>query len=279
MSILQELNHREVAMVLASAAERNVPLSITVRDGAHWAVFQGRLAGLKDQCLLVERPTDGQGAACQFSPGQSIGVSLKLKHHKYLFLATVAGEEAGGEAGLDGRGMLVLCRPTRMQRLQRRAYVRAAVPVGCLARASFWLGGHVNEPAGTSPDRPVWNGRVLDLSAGGFSVRTSEEPVGLLEVGDLVGARLVFGVGQEAVYTDASVRHIAGAEGGTTVGFQFLGLEHTDAGKGALRTISRKVAEYQAAAPREEESDGEETAAPTSAAPAAGSLEPPSSPQ
>jgi c-di-GMP-binding flagellar brake protein YcgR len=133
----------------------------------------------------------------------------------------------------------------------------------------------MNEPAGTSPDRPVWTGRIVDLSAGGFSVRTTEESIRLLEPGYFVGTRLVFGVGQEAVYADASVRHIAAGEDGTVVGFQFLGLEYTDAGKQSLRTISRKVAEYQAAAPREEESDGDEAAAPAPAAPAAGSLEPP----
>ena len=271
MSALQELNHREAAQVLLVAAERNVPLSITVRDGAHWTVLQSRLSGLRGPCLLLDPPADDRPAAERFRPGQEVGVGLKLKHHKYLFLATVAADDATGEGGA---GLLVLTRPTRMQRLQRRAYVRAAVPAGCLARASFWVGGQINEPAGTSPDRPVWNGRILDLSAGGFSAWTAEDPAGLLEPGYVAGARLVFGVGEEVVYADASIRHLATGEGGTVVGFQFLGLEYTDAGQAAVRTISRKVAEYQAAAPREEEVDGEEVATPASAAPSAGSLEP-----
>lgn len=254
MSILQELNHREITQVIQSAAERSLPVSLTVRDGEHWVNLQSRLVGLKDHGILLAGPLGEHGAPRRFSPGESVGVSLKLKHHKYLFLANVTGEcepVAQGEAAAPA---LVLGRPTRMQRLQRRAYIRAQVPSGCLARAAFWVGGRQNEPAGGSPDRLVWNGRVENLSAGGFSVRTTEESVRLLEMGYFVGTRLLFGVGQEAVYADACVRHIALGEYGAIVGFQFLGLEYSDDGKAALQAISRKVNEFHAVEARQDES-------------------------
>jgi c-di-GMP-binding flagellar brake protein YcgR len=256
MSILQELNHREIAQVILSAAQRSLPLTITVRDGEHWANYPSRLVGVKDHCLLVERPSGDQVAAGAFSAGQSIGVSLKLKHHKYLFLANVACEPAPALVQGDDAPLLLLGLPTRMQRLQRRAYIRAEVPGGCVARAAFWVGGHKDEPAG--PDRPVWSGRVINLSAGGFSVRTGEKSVRFLEVGDLVGTRLVFGIGQEAVYADACVRHFSLSDEGTVVGFQFLGLEYSDEGKTALQALSLKVNEFQAAAPHDRPAESED---------------------
>jgi c-di-GMP-binding flagellar brake protein YcgR len=266
MSILQELNRHEITQVILSAAERSLPLTLTVRQGQHWASYQSRLAGLRGRQLLLQAPQREQDAAPRFHSGESIGVSLKLKHHKYLFLAGVA--DFGNEQAREGTGpLLVLDHPTRMQRLQRRSYIRAQVPSGCLARAAFWVGGHLNEPAGGSPDRPVWNGRVVNLSAGGFSVRTSEECVRLLEMGYFVGTRLLFGVGQEAVYADACVRHIAPDEDGAVVGFQFLGLEYSDEGKSALQAISRKVNEFHAIEARQEE-------APRTAASAAGAAGP-----
>jgi c-di-GMP-binding flagellar brake protein YcgR len=252
MSILQELNHREITQVILSAAERSLPLSLTVRKGEHWANFQSRLVGLQDQSLLLESPLSEQGATRGFTPGESVGVSLKLKHHKYLFLASVAREGAPAADGAAGP-LLVLGRPTRMQRLQRRSYIRAQVPNGCVARAAFWVGGKLNEPVSGSPDRPVLSGRVMNLSAGGFSVRTSEESVRLLEMGYFVGTRLLFGVGQEAIYADACVRHIALGDGGAVVGFQFLGLEYSEDGKAALQTVSRKVNEFHAVEARQEE--------------------------
>jgi c-di-GMP-binding flagellar brake protein YcgR len=257
MSILQELNHREIGQVMVTAAERGVPLSLTVRQDGEWANLQSRVIGMRDQCLLLEMPAGFQGAPHEFQAGESVGVSLKLKHHKYLFLAGVAHLEPSG--GEEGEGpVLVLGRPMRMQRLQRRAYVRAPVPQGCVARAAFWLGGCLNEPAGTSPDKPVWNGRVIDISAGGFSVRTSDESVRLLEMGYFLGTRLLFGAGQEAIYADACLRHITAGPDGAALGFQFLGLEYSEEGKQALRSISRKVSEFQAAAPPREEPAREE---------------------
>lgn len=268
MSILQELNRREIAQVILSAAERGLPLSITVRDGEHWANFQSRLVGMENQRLLLATPISDQGGTRQFAPGESIGLSLKLKHHKYLFLASVAAASTPAVEEL-GVPRLVLGMPTRMQRLQRRSYTRAMVPDGFVARAAFWVGGRLNEPAGASPDRPVWSGRMTDLSAGGFSARTSEESVRLLETGYLMGTRLLFGAGQEAVYADACVRHISLGEEGTVVGFQFLGLEYSEEGRAALQAISRRVNEFHAAAPHERPDEV------ASSAPAARTLESP----
>lgn len=248
MPVLQELNHREISQVISSAADRCVPVTVTVRSEQQWMYLHSRVVGARNQCLLVEMPMTDKGNVHEFATSEEVGLSLKLKHHKYLFLSSVV-DRLGSDDGADGP-LLVLSRPARMQRLQRRAYVRAEVPAGLVVRGAFWLGGRECEPAGTSPDRPVWQGRVTNLSAGGFSLRTSDESIGVLESGYVVGVRLRFGVGREAFFADAMIRHITVEDGQFVVGFQFLGLEHTDEGKEVLMTISRKVSEYQAYAAR-----------------------------
>ena len=251
MPVLQELNHREISQVISSAADRCVPVTVTVRAEQQWMNLHSRVAGARNQCLLVEMPMTDKGIAHEFAAGEDVGLSLKLKHHKYLFLSSVV-DRLPSDGGVDGP-LLALGRPIRMQRLQRRAYVRAEVPDGSIVRGAFWLGGRACEPAGTSPDRPVWQGRVVNLSAGGFSLRTGDESIRVLESGYVVGVRMRFGVGREAFFADAMVRHITVEEGKFVVGFQFLGLEHTDEGKDVLMAISRKVGEYQAYAARLEE--------------------------
>ena len=94
--------------------------------------------------------------------------------------------------------MLVICRPSRMQRLQRRAYIRAEVPPNRIVRASFWLGGRTAEPTGGSPTTPVWSGRVVNLSAGGFQLHTDAAAASDVEIGDAVGVRVVFGMGGQS---------------------------------------------------------------------------------
>ena len=253
MPILQELGPKEISQVLLGAADRSVPVTLTVRGGDHWVTLQSRLVGLRNHRLLLEVPMGGRGNLHEFQPAEELGVSLKLKHHKYLFLAPVVAVEAFDADATQSAGpdepLLVLARPARMQRLQRRAFVRADVPSGVVVRAAFWLGGREAEPAGATPDRPVWSGRVTNLSAGGFSLRTSDESVRLVEPGYVVGVRLLFGAAQEAVFADACVRHIAPDEEGAVVGLQFVGLEHSEEGLRVLRTIGRKVLDYQALAP------------------------------
>jgi c-di-GMP-binding flagellar brake protein YcgR len=263
MSILQELNHREIGQIMLVAAEKRVPVAMTVSQSDRWENLQSRIVGLRNGCLLLEMPMGPQGNLHEFQPSESVGVSLKLKHHKYLFLSGVADCDAAGEDG----PLLVLSRPVRMQRLQRRAYVRVEVPAGCVARAAFWLGGKRSEPTGASPDRPVWNGRLVDLSAGGFSVRTKEDSVRVLETGYLMGVRLLFGVGHEAIYADTCLRHVIPGGDGAVMGFQFLGLEHTDDGRQILRDISRKVSEFQASRPRHDHAEHNPEIAPLRQAP------------
>jgi hypothetical protein len=103
----------------------------------------------------------------------------------------------------------------------------------------------------TSPASPVWSGIVSNLSAGGLQVRCPLETARSLEVGDIVGMRLLFGVGEDAVYIDGQFRHLAVDGGEKLLGFQFLGLGHTRERQNALRRISMKVSEYQRAARRQ----------------------------
>ena len=132
-----------------------------------------------------------------------------------------------------------------MRRAERRLRDRVDLPARAVARASFWLGGRQAEPAGTSPERPVWPGRVANLYAGGFQLVTRSDVTEALEIGETVGVRLVFGAGCDTVYSDAQIRHMRHVDDQALLGFQFLGLAHTPAGRQALQVISAKVGELQ----------------------------------
>jgi hypothetical protein len=112
------------------------------------------------------------------------------------------------------------------------------------ARVSFWPGGRAVEPKGLSPHRPVWGGSLVDLSRQGFAVRTSWDAGGYLEVGDIIGARMLFDGHQLPIYVNAQLRH-AFMEGNMGVlGFQFVGMGDTDEGRDALAFMSARVDEY-----------------------------------
>lgn len=245
MPTLQELSLQQIDEAIRGGTERNVPATVTVRTGETWTNLHTRLMALRNEHVLVAMPsTDGGQSGREFLPADKIGMSFKLKHHKHIFTATVAGTDSVDE-GDEAEPLLSLCWPTRMHRLQRRVFHRVEVPPNRIIRASFWLGGCRAEPAGTSADRPVWSGRVSNLSAGGLQIVAPRSPAELLEVGETVGIRLVFGAGSNTVYADAQFRHAEPADNHALMGFQFLGLAHSSKGRQALQVISAKVGELQ----------------------------------
>jgi len=243
MPALQQLSQQQIDEVLAEAAGRQAPLVVTVQSDGRWVTYHSRLIALRGQHLAVEMPRAEDGTPLELAPADKLNVSLKLKHHKNIFSATVARVETiRMEQGAE-MTVAVLCGPTQVQRLQRRAYLRADVPANRIVRASVWLGGWESEPAGTSPDRPVWTGQVTNISAGGFQMKAPRQCLGALEVNDLVGVRLIFGAGQKAVYSDAQFRHAEEDGPSVLLGFQFVGLTETAEGMSALRTITARVSE------------------------------------
>lgn len=248
MATLQDLNTRRIDESLLEAAMRRVPATLTIRMGKAWCNYHSRVLALADNRLLMELPgPEEHSAPHEFVPAEKVGVSFKLKHHKHIFSAVLAGTVQFALDDGTTVPALAFVPPTRMQRLQRRAYLRADVPPNRIVRASFWTGGKESEPSG-SPDCPVWSGHVVNISAGGFQLAAHTGAADGLEVGETVGVRLSFGAGRETVYADAQFRHLQEDNGEIQMGFQFLGLDQTDEGRQALRLISERVEEFQRSA-------------------------------
>jgi len=246
MPSLKELTNRQINEVLLGAVEKYVPLRLTVRFDERWLNLRSRPLALEGGHFVIELPVKDDGVTPhQLVPGEKVGLSFKLKHYKHLCSATVAGPcEMASREGGDKVAAVRLCCPSRMQRLQRRAYMRVDIPPNRIVRASVWLGGRNTEPAGTSADQPVWSGQVVNLSAGGFKMRASQDAIDALEINDPVGVRLVFSPGEQAVYADAQFRHAEQDGESCLMGFQFVGLGRSREGQASLSVIVEKVNEF-----------------------------------
>jgi len=245
MATLQELTNAQIDEAIRSAVDKQVPATATLRSASGWVNLHTRFLAAAGPHLLLTMPAgEGDAGPRSFALADKVGISFKLKHHKHVFTAVVVASETRTEGG-ETISALRVCNPSKMQRLQRRAFLRVDVPANRIVRGSFWLGGSEAEPAGTTVDRPVWQGRVTNISAGGFQLLTGAECLASLEIGEMVGVRLVFGAGQSAVYADAQYRHTEEREGQALLGFQFLGLPLTPQGRQTLEIISAKVAEFQ----------------------------------
>ncbi|MFP4055155.1 MAG: flagellar brake protein [Phycisphaerae bacterium] len=246
MARLQELNLHQVNEALEAAAEKAVPLAVTFRHDGTWTTLRSRFVAVRGGHVLIEPPVDGETETpWEFAPADRVGISFKLKHYKHLSTVTVRGVEQYTLEDGSPVPVLSLCAPSKMQRAQRRAYLRADVPSGRIVRASFWVGGKDAEPEGSELECPVWSGQVNNISAGGVQVSVPTDAERELEIGETVGIHVNFGPGQESVRADAQFRHVEHVGDQVLMGFQFLGLEVSDEGKRNLVLISRKVAELR----------------------------------
>jgi len=246
MAKLQEMTQEQIGGVLKSAIERQVPVTVTLKRDNAWTSCHTRLLAVRDpHVFLGPLLPPAEHETPVISPAEKIGLSFKLKHYKHVFTVIAVGPEEFQNSAGESTEAVSVCWPTSMHRLQRRAFVRAEVPHGRVVRASFWLGGHDNEPEHSDPDRPVWSGRLTNISAGGFQVHSGEAgDMWELVVGETVGVRLAFEAGSESVYADAQFRRVDRIDGQTLLGFQFVGLAQDRRGRQGLQYISAKVAEY-----------------------------------
>ena len=254
MAVLQELNAGQIEEVIGGAVQRTVPAIITIRTENTWVNLHSRMLGVREHHVLLALPDIEEGETPhEFVPAERIGVSFKLKHYKHIFSGTIVAQDRITLEDGTSIPVLAVVAPARMQRLQRRAFLRVDVPANRIVRASFWLGGRDAEPSGTSVDRPVHSGQVTNLSAGGFQLATDPHAVENIEIGETVGVRLRFGTGGDTVYADAQFRHceldmerdIPGhRRGRALLGFQFLGLTETPEGRIVMQVLSSKVSEF-----------------------------------
>ena len=251
MPTLRELDSEQIASALHEAIDRKVPVAVSARRDGRWISLHSRFVAEKENHIIIDTPVgeDG-GEPCEFSPAEKIGISFKLKHYKHVCTVTAAGLEQFALSDGTQTPALVLCWPTHMHRLQRRAYLRVDVPANRVVRVTFWLGGCEAEPAGRSQQQPVWSGTATNISAGGLQMLSSADVTEVLEVGDAVGMRLLFGLSGEVARCDAQLRHVEKAEGQALMGFQFLGLGHTRETQEALKVLIGQVRDFQRASSR-----------------------------
>ena len=245
MAKLQEMTQDQITDALQAAIQRQVPVTVTLKRESAWVNCHTRLlAILEPHVLLGELLVHDDEKTPQIAPAEKIGLSFKLKHYKHISTVTAVGTEEFKGGLEEAVHAISVCWPNLMHRLQRRAFIRADVPEGRVVRASFWMGGRENEPMQADPQRPVWSGRLTDISAGGFQVIFPDDDVWDLAPGETVGVRLAFEAGSESVYADAQFRRVDRTEDGALLGFQFVGLAQDRKGRQGLQYISGKVAEY-----------------------------------
>jgi len=251
MSLIQELSEHQIRQSLAEAIRRGTPVALTCRSDGQWHNLRTRILRRTGPSLWLDAPTATGPEAPPVAAGMEVGLSFKLKHHKHIANVPVEAVCPLSADGAEGAPAVRVAVPARMQRIQRRAYLRAEVPRNRSVLATFALGGPDGDAADAEPSRPTWDGWVTDISAGGFQVRLAGHGTPELDLGDLVTVSVQLGQEFAPIVAAAQFRQEHVDERNVVHhGFQFVGLNESEQGRRTLRRIGQVVCDFQRLAGR-----------------------------
>lgn len=249
MSDLKQLTPDQTDEVIKAAADRGVSVIVTVRHDDRWVVYHTSVAAAEGHLVWIEMPaatdeTDPQ----EVLTGAEVGLCFRLANdlwadYRYFVAGPVVALKEWSDPQGEGVPAFVVRCPKEVHGLWRREYARTTVPPDRVVRASVWPGGGRVTPEERSPRRPMWSGRVTDMSLGGFQMRTHRSGMDFYEPGDLVGACLKFDEDASLLLLDAQFRHGKPDGAMALLGFRFLGLEKDPDSTDALEAIIRRIRE------------------------------------
>lgn len=175
---------------------------------------------------------------------QPVGISIEHEFCKYVFEAVVIETEPSNDSNIGK--IIYLVMPDSAEKMQRRLYVRVPVPCGVNVKTLFWHRGY-NDEAKEAPDENYWQGRLLDLSAGGLRLDIDFCQESNFNVDQFIGLQFTPMSYEKPIVLEGQIKHIKTIDDGEKlcIGVEFLGLEATKEGRKKLLKLGDVVNVYQ----------------------------------
>lgn len=221
--------------LLSSIQEHaDVVVSFTRRD--KWHLYHSQICEFNEDFVILKG-----GNADKLIINQPVGMCVRLGHFKYLFetsVRSIEGAEEGGRVFLDF--------PDKVEQLRRRTFERQQVPANLKVKCLFWHRGYLDDSQ-TEPAEQYWQGRLLNLSAGGAQIAVDQDLRSHFSKGQLVGVQFTPMSYQRPLLLEAHVKYLIDQPGHEQflVGVEFLGLESGPEGREVLHRLVRVVQDYE----------------------------------
>ncbi len=242
MNKTEILKDIRVTETIQEAVQQNLNAKMCHMIGGMWirnTVYLVELSATGVVCRTFEEDH------CHFEKlqiNQPVGISFQIEHEKFIFDTTVMGFESS-VATKGGRILLEM--PDRIEKMPRRAYERQAVPEELNVHVLFWHRGHIDN-VNHSPTESYWQGKMINLSAGGTQVAVSSSLADCFTPGQLIGMQFTPMFYQKPILVEAQIIHLKpdNETGKLFLGLEFLGLEVSIDGRNILHRLMDVVEEY-----------------------------------
>jgi c-di-GMP-binding flagellar brake protein YcgR len=269
MSHAAMLSRDEPREILRVIIEKKAPAVLSFLSKGKWHVAKVLLTGLGANSLDIRVLPRRMASVLQKSyqmlalkpppiniqVHQPVGISLKYGYGKFIFETTVAAIQPSTDPTSGPTVTLMV--PERIELVQRRSYFRVDVPSSLKVNVMLWHRRYTDEMAGTQqiesqttqsrwmPKEYYWQGRLIDISAGGVQVviDTAQKPD--FKRGQFIGLRFTPMPYEMPLMFDAQIRNILPTTDQKSIclGLRIVGLEASPEGRQVLQRLC-KVAEY-----------------------------------
>ncbi len=239
----QVLETNEFKKVLALAAEQEAAAVMTYESAGKWRTVNAKIATITETAIhIAVLPEERRKTS--LAADQPVGISFEQEHSKYIFETVVAGLEPAVSESSTGKISLQM--PERIEKMERRAYIREIVPDSLNVKVIFWHRGYTDDSPEMPPEQ-YWQGKLVNLSAGGVQVTIDLDQEANFRVDQLVGLQFTPLPYQKPIILEGHIKHIEqiGADRALTLGVHALGLEVNSQGRQTLHRIIDVVGEYR----------------------------------
>lgn len=243
MSEVAILRGAEPRKILQTAIDKKVPAIMSYLSRRKWHVAKVLLTNLGANRLDIEVLSGPERHPMNIQVNQPVGISLKYEYGKFIFETNVVGLEPSPDAMSGGK--IVLGVPDRIEIVQRRSYFRVDVPQSLMVNVLLWHRGYRTED-GQVPPGHYWQGKLVDISAGGAQIAVDVEQKPDFRKNQFIGLRFTPMPYETPLMLNAQIRTILPTVNGKNicVGLQIVGLEVSPEGRQVLQRLCNIVERY-----------------------------------
>jgi c-di-GMP-binding flagellar brake protein YcgR len=242
MSEIAMLRGTEPREILQTVIEKKIPAIMSYLSKGKWYVAKVVPTELGANRLVVEILPKENARPINIQAEQPVGISLKYGYGKMIFETRVLSLEPSPD-GTSG-GTIAVAVPDRIEIVQRRSYFRVDVPNSLKVNVLLWHRGQRTEDGQMPSD--YWQGRLVDISAGGAQVAVGTEEAQQFKNGQFIGLRFTPMPYEMPLMLNAQIRSILPTVDGKSIclGLQVVGLEASPEGHQTLQRLCNVVERY-----------------------------------
>ncbi|MHC4639070.1 MAG: flagellar brake protein, partial [Planctomycetota bacterium] len=199
------LENTDPRTILQTVIEEKVPAILSYLSNRKWHVTKVILSSIGANRLEIKVVPKAKPHPINIRVEQPVGVSIKHGYGKLVFETKVISLEPSADS--NGGGTIVLMVPDRIESVQRRAYFRVKVPAAMKVNAVLWHRSNTNEQNDKTASH-YWQGRLMDISAGGAQVVMDLDQEPDFKKGQFIGMRFTPMPYEQPLLLNAQIRNI-----------------------------------------------------------------------